>query len=474
MDEIFVSIIREKIKLDLKSPIVIGFSGGIDSVCLATLFLHSSCPIIIAHFNHCLRDTADRDENFAREFALKRNLIFVSEKSDVSKFAKAEHLSIEEAARKKRYGFLFQVAKNYRSNAIAVAHHADDQIETVLMHLFRGSGMAGLLGMQEEVIVPEFDPQIKIIRPLLSFWKEDIERYCLEYNLDFVQDETNFSGLYERNRIRNEILPYLENHYPGLKRRLFRMSNVLAKEDEIVQEQLKQYWNDIYKHEGSQFIVLNNKKLLNFPLGIQRRIIRKSVFGIKPDCRDLTFDNIDRVIEFLQKGIPGEIDLQENITALFTNTEIIIGSKSKDWLNLIYPQLDDEILISDPRNNTIGFSDHWELKLENINKGEVVNLSHPDKFSVYINGDQFLPTQLRLRQRKDGDRFQPLGMEKGRIKLSDFFINEKIPKPAREKWPLLVNDQDEIIWVPGYRQNQKSKVTNQSKSILRISISKKE
>ena len=474
MDEKFVSIIKEKIKLDLKNPVVIGFSGGIDSVCLATLLLQTSCPIIIAHFNHCLRDTADRDENFARDFAQKRNLNFVSEKSDVSKFAKFESLSIEEAARKKRYGFLFQVARNYKSEAIAVAHHADDQIETVLMHLFRGSGMAGLLGMQEEVIVPEFDPKIKIIRPLLSFWKEDIERYCQEHNLEFVQDETNFSVLYERNRIRNEILPYLENHYPGLKRRLFRMTNVLAKEDEIIHEQLKKYWNDICTHEGPLIVALDIKKLCNVPLGLQRRIIRKSVFGIKPDCRDLSFNNIDRVIEFLLKGLPGEIDLQENIIALFTSTEIIFGSKSKDWLNLVYPQLDEEILLSDSRNNTISFSDYWELKLENIKKEEVVNLSLSDKFSVYINGDQFLSSQLRLRHRKDGDRFQPLGMETGSIKLSDFFINEKLPKPARNKWPLLVNDQDEIIWVPGYRQTQKSKVTNQSKTILRISISKKE
>ena len=474
MDEKFKLIIRDKLNLDMKSPIVIGFSGGVDSVCLATLFLQSSIPIIIAHFNHCLRETADRDEDFAREFAQKRNLIFVSEKSDVSKFAKANRLSHEEAARKKRYEFLFRIAKNYHSKTIAVAHHADDQIETVLMHLFRGSGMAGLLGMREEVIIPEFDSIIKIIRPLLSFWREEIEHYCYENKHDFVVDETNLSILYERNKIRNEILPYLQQHYPGLKNRIFRMSKILINEDDIVQELLQKNWRDVCNFEGSYFVILDQKIFSGFPIALQRRIIRRAVFSIKPDCRDLSFDNIERVIEFLINKKPGEIDLHENLIALFSSTEIIVGSKTNEWLSILYPQLEERIIIEDLKDKTISISNYWELSLEKIGKQEDLIFSNIENFVVYVDADQFLEKQIILRNREKGDRFQPLGMEIGKVKISDFFINEKLLKPARDKWPVLTNKENEIIWVPGFRQNHKSKITNQTENILKISVTKKE
>ena len=474
MDEKFKLIIRDKLNLDMESPVVIGFSGGVDSVCLATLFLQSSIPIIIAHYNHSLRETADRDEDFAREFAQKRNLIFVSEKSDVSKFAKANRLSLEEAARKKRYEFLFRIAKNNHSKTIAVAHHADDQVETVLMHLFRGSGMAGLLGMREEVTILEFDPTIKIIRPLLSFWRDEIEQYCNEKKLDFVIDETNFSILYERNRIRNEILPYLQQFYPGLKNRIFRMSNILINEDDIVQEQLQKIWNDVCNFEGSHFIILDSIKISKLPIALQRRIIRRAVFSIKPDCRDLSFENIERVLEFLKNKKPGEIDLQENLNALFSSTEIIVGSKTKEWLGILYPQLDEKIIIEDLVDKTIRLSNHWELSLENLGKQDYLTFSNLENFVVYVDADQFLENQIILRNREKGDRFQPLGMEKGKVKISDFFINEKLLKSARDKWLLLTNKNNEIIWVPGFRQNHKSKVTNQTKNILKISVTKRD
>jgi len=169
---------------------VIGFSGGMDSVCLASLFLDTSMPIIIAHFNHSLRETANRDEEFSRDFAKKRNLPFYSEKGDVHQYAEEHHLSVEESARKMRYRFLFRIAKINKVEQIAVAHHADDQVETVFMHLFRGSGMAGLIGMKLETLIPEFSKDIKLIRPMLTFWRSEIEEYCKIKGLDFVEDES--------------------------------------------------------------------------------------------------------------------------------------------------------------------------------------------------------------------------------------------------------------------------------------------
>jgi tRNA(Ile)-lysidine synthase len=316
MDDKFISIVDEYFGIDSQKPIVIGFSGGIDSVCLTTLFMKSSHPLIIAHFNHCLRDTADRDEEFSRVFATERNLLFYSERGDVKKFASDQNLSIEEAARKMRYAFLFRVAQENQVDYLAVGHHADDQIETVLMHLFRGSGMSGLIGMKPVTIIPEFNRSITIIRPLLSFWRAEIEAFCKEHGLSFVQDETNYSDTYERNRIRNHIFPFLKNYYPGVGKRILKLSTLLRDENEILNEIIDENWNDVCLQEHPEFVRIDRHKFNKLAVALQRRLVRKAFFSFDPTLRNLSFENVEWFLNFSVSSKIGEVDLRSNVLAI--------------------------------------------------------------------------------------------------------------------------------------------------------------
>lgn len=472
MDEKFLLIIKEKLNLSTSSPVVIGFSGGVDSVCLASLFLNTSIAIIIAHFNHCLRETANRDEEFSREFAKKRNLPFYSEKGNVEQYAADHHLSIEEAARKMRYEFLFRIAEMNETKKIAVAHHADDQVETILMHLFRGSGMAGLIGMKSESFIPEFHETISVIRPLLTFWRSEIEIYCHDRGLDFVQDETNFSIAYERNHIRNKILPYLNSHYPGLSSRVLKLSAILEDEDEFIQQLMTKDWEEICLENHPDFIRLSREKFNSLKIAIQRRIIRKAVFSLKPMLRNLSFENVERLIQFSVSKRPGEIDIQGNIIAILTDQEIIFGGKSKDWLEFVYPQVDREIEIISLRDQILKISQHWQLEIKIMQSSSDLDIQTRNEFEIFLDLDQIGKENLLLRQKRDGDRFQPLGMTNGTIKMSDFFINEKLMKDARKKWPLLTNSAGEIIWIPGFRPGHNARVTTSSQNIVSFSITR--
>jgi tRNA(Ile)-lysidine synthase len=473
MDERFSLIIKEKFDLSKKKPLVIGFSGGIDSVCLATLFRKISIPIIIAHFNHCLRETADRDESFSRDFARNAELDFDSEKFDVAKYASDNHLSLEEAARKKRYDFLFRIAKKYGATSIAVGHHADDQVETVVMHLFRGSGLAGLSGMKEISIIPEFDEQISIIRPLLSFSRGEIETYCKKFDLEYVEDETNLSQIYERNRIRHEILPFLNIHYPGLNKRFLNMTRILQDEDELLNDQFIKIWEKICNQSHPQFIRLNKPHFSEIHPALQRRIIRHAFFSIKADLRDLSFDNVNRVIQHIISNKSGEIDIQNNIIAMLGEKEIIIGFTSKEWIGILFPQIDHPIEVDISRNQSINLSEFWRIEI--INQKSDTNQTYPnDEFTTYLNADLLQNSTVILRKRKTGDRFQPLGMEKGKIKISDFFINEKLLKAARKDWPLITDQQDEIIWIPGFRPSHSFRITESTKNIIQFKLIRQE
>lgn len=472
MDLRFLNIIENNLKLTNSQPVVIAFSGGMDSVCLLNLFTTLENPFIIAHFNHGIRKNADRDEHFARMRAKQLGYDFVSEKADVVEFAKENHLSLEEAARIRRYDFLYRVARDNRAPYIAVGHHADDQIETIFMHLMRGSGLSGLAGMKEIAVIPEFDPEIKILRPLLSFWRYEIEEYCTKNSLDYVVDETNFSNLYERNRIRHEILPFLNERYIRLNQRLLNMANVLQGEDELIQELLSKIWDSICLQQDSRFIRLNLYELKKQPLGMQRRIIRFVAFLLRPELRDLSYKNVDNLLNFMDNNKTGEIDLQDRLVAIFTNKEILFGSKSKDWVGLLYPQLQDSLKIETGKHDCIEISENWFFQIQVMEEFTNIQIKTENEFTVFLDREK-IGGFIVLRGKKVGDRFQPLGMEIGSIKISDIFINEKVMQPAREKWPLVTNSDDRIIWIPGYRPAHEFRVTDSTKKIIKMSVLKK-
>ena len=201
MDLILIQQVLQNCKIHPNQLVIVGVSGGADSLCLMDLLHRSGLPILAAHFNHQLRSEADADEAFVMDCATKIGVSWVVGRGDVKGFALQNGFSLEEAARKKRYSFLFEQARVNGAQAVAVAHHAGDQVETILMHFVRGSGIAGLRGMQHRTVLPEWDAFIPLIRPLLGVERAEIEEYCLDHGLRPRQDETNTDVNIFRNRL---------------------------------------------------------------------------------------------------------------------------------------------------------------------------------------------------------------------------------------------------------------------------------
>ena len=250
---------------------------------------------------------------------------------------------------------------------------------------------------------------------------------------------------------------------------MVNLSNVLQKEDELLQDLTIESWDSICLEQQIKFVRLRSEELRKLPLALQRRIIRHAAFSLKPDLRDLSYKNVENVLNFLQKKSPGEIDLQENINAVFSSDEIILGSKDKNWIELIYPQIYQTIQVNVFDKKEVQISENWYFEMDITSLEVQTNLGSDNEFSVLLDAEK-VGDFLGLRSKIDGDIFQPLGMEKGVIKISDFFINEKLMMDARKNYPLVVDAENEIIWIPGFRLNHKYRITNETTRILKLSI----
>jgi len=213
-----------KIFTSSHSPIIVGVSGGADSLCLLGTLHEAGYSLIVAHFDHQLRPDSAEGAKFVQQIAEKYNLHFVSASDDVAAYAKAEKQTTEEAARNLRYRFLFAQARKYNAQAVAVGHTADDQVETVLMHFLRGAGLSGLKGIQPRTILPAFDLEIPLVRPILDFWRDDTVAYCVAHNLTPHEDPSNASDDFFRNRLRHNLIPELEKYNPRFRETLQRTS----------------------------------------------------------------------------------------------------------------------------------------------------------------------------------------------------------------------------------------------------------
>src|SRR5512138_2992617 len=248
------SILTEKCGLNPDHPLVVGVSGGPDSLCLMSVLRKAGYRIIVAHFNHKLRPDSDADANIVEQTAARLNLASVIESGDVRAFADAGKLSIEEAARILRYRFLMEQAHHFHAQAVAVGHTADDQAETVLMHFIRGAGLAGLKGMGYRTIIQMFDPEIPIVRPLLDTWREETIVYCGANGFRPRHDPSNASLDFFRNRLRHLLIPTLESYNPRFREVLWRTSRSLAGDYELLAGLLDQAWKQCVAQEQVDFV----------------------------------------------------------------------------------------------------------------------------------------------------------------------------------------------------------------------------
>lgn len=459
IDEV-LDTIKEYGMLCENDKVIVAVSGGPDSICLLHI-LYSirekfNLKLYAAHVNHCLRgEEADKDEEYVKEFCKKLGIECFAKRVDINKLAEERGLSSESAGRESRYEFFDELLKKLNAQKIALAHNANDQAETVLMRIIRGTGMEGLTGIKP------IRGNI-FIRPLINIKREYIEKYCMENNLLPRIDKTNLESIYTRNKIRLELIPYLQNNFnKDIVNVLNRLVSTIAVDNSYLEKISEERYNKYCEKKDEKVIIY--KDAFNEDEAILNRILRKAIIRLKGDLYNIEKVHIKDILN-LQVGSTGKrINLPGGITGInnYGDIELSFGEDLRKNFD------DNKYFLYINKENIIeGLNLKVFLRL--IQRDE--NIDFKEKpFVKYFDFDS-PPKDIRLRTRRDGDRFTPFGM-KGSKKLKDLFIDLKVPKEERDSIPLILFDE-EIAWIAGYRISDKFKVNKNTKNILEITITK--
>jgi len=468
----FKTIVDKSCKLDILLPVVLGVSGGPDSLFLLEVFLQLEIPVIVTHFNHHLRPEATEEALMVERMAKDRKCPFILGESYVKKEATANKRSIEEQARISRYTFLFHTAGEFNAQAVAVAHTADDQVETVLMHFLRGSGLNGLAGMPFRSEGHGWNSAKPLIRPLLETWRNEIELYCREKGLTPIRDPSNLDPQYYRNRIRNELIPLLEDFNPKLKEHIINLSRII--QDELITKkgELTDLWGKVVEHQDKNQTVINLSEFQALDSAFQRLIVRKVQVQLAPEYRNLDFISIERMIRALGKlSSSGSQDWIAGIHFLRTKKAAIFYKGNILPLDIELPQIIEESKEWDIAS-TLSLLNGWKLKAESISykKGLAEAAEFQDPHHAWLDAEK-VPLPLVIRQWKKGDRMQLFGMDGKEVKLSNFWINQGVPPHARIHYPLICS-KNEILWIPGFRSSEIYRITDKTKKVMHLQLTR--
>lgn len=474
MDKLIRAILHQEWQLDSEQPLLIGVSGGPDSLCLLDLFVKEKYEITIAHINHGLRKEADSDAENVKKIAQQYRLPIVYGEADVKHYASVNAASIEEAARILRYRFLFENAENIGAQAVLVGHTADDQVETIMLHILRGSGLQGLQGMRVVSKPNQWSETIPLVRPLLMVWRSEVLAYLSERDFHPVIDASNRDQRFMRNRIRHDLFPFLERYNPAIKQSLFRMANILAGDYQLIASIVEASWGDCVLETGNDYVIFRMQKFLSQPQAMQRYLLRKAVVTVRQHYDDLDFRNINDAVEFISNPVRSRSrNLFDNLRIHLRNDQILIASDLSEVDIRNWPMIDSDAIVKLTVPNIYDFAGGWQLHIDQVRANPTLLAEikqNSDQLSAWFDAAK-LQFPLWLRIRKSGDRMAPLGMQHGSIKISDLMINHKIPQSVRNKIPMLISGKD-IIWVPGIQIAQPVRITEETETIIQMQFTK--
>ena len=439
--------------LSASETVLVGVSGGPDSLCLLNILHRLEYPLIVAHLDHGLRPESQEDAGRVKRFADDLGVPFSLGRADVAGIADLKSLSVEEAARRARYEFLFAQAREFGAQAVAVGHTADDQVETVLMHLLRGAGLAGLKGMEFRALPNAWSQEIPLVRPLLSAWRAEVLDDLAEQGLQPVLDRTNLDTTIYRNRLRHELLPYLESYQPAVRQVLWRMAQIFSGDYEIIEQVVAKAWQDCAVELGPGYVSISIEKFNQLPIGLQRHVLRRAMGVLRPGLRDIDFESVERALAFLaQPPHSREQDFIADLRLIREGELLWVAGWDADLPREGWPQLLEkgEYELSVP--GELQLLGGWRLRaipVEDVNAALAAALANADPYQAWIVLDQ-LSLPLKVRSRRAGDRFRPLGMGGHSVKLADFMVNVKLNRRARAAWPLVCAGKA-IAWVAGFR-----------------------
>lgn len=456
------------------SHLLVGVSGGADSISLLHALQALNIPVTAGHFNHLLREDAQEDAEYVEKFSVRLGIAYTGGVGDTPGYAEANRMTIEEAARELRYRFLFQEAERLGVDAVAVAHTADDQVETVMMHLIRGTGLEGLSGMRFRWFSP-WHHHIPLVRPLLSVWKSQVELYCTENDLTPRFDRSNLDTTFFRNKIRHNVLPGLQELNPGFGKLVWQTAHILTQDQDLLQKSIQTIWENLVLETSSHHVAFAWDEFKDLHLAARRRILRKAIEVLRPSLRDIGFAVVEYGLGLIQNPPTSmKADLVADLFIQFEVGRIIIGEWGEKIVHPEFPQLYEEYAVNQMPGK-LDLGNGWMFHAEELPARDVLLrqiFENQDPFTAYLDGMKVI-MPLTLRIRRDGDRFKPLGMDGTDVNLADFMINSKIPVRARQHWPLVCTG-DGIIWLPGYRIDHDLRVTENSKRILKLWVSQEE
>ncbi len=459
--------------LSRDAPILVGVSGGADSLALMLGLNALGFELFVAHLDHALRPESPEEADFVKTLAVLFDIPFVYERVDVRGMAEEEGQSLEEAARKCRYQFLFKQARLHHAQAVAVAHHADDQVETVLMHIIRGAALPGLSGMAYRREMPVWDEKIPLVRPLLGIWREEIDAYVVGAGITPCNDLSNQDTTYFRNRLRHALIPELETYNPQIKQVLLRMAYVLSEENRFLTDLSEHTWKDCLISRSKERIELRRSVFLTLDKSLKRRIFRRAISFLQPDLRDVGFDVVERGLAFvLEPSESGKADLVARLNLVLVGDILILkkwDAALPDWGKPLLPTAS----FSSPLNpgDSITLTHGWQITAQlfpEVPDDMMKLVQKIDNDQIWLDFDK-LGMPLVVRGREEGELWQPLGMEGHSQKVSDFFINKKIPAHLRDFWPLVCSGA-QIAWVVGLRPSEAFRVTKGTQRILEIKL----
>jgi tRNA(Ile)-lysidine synthase len=466
MERYFKHRMVQELAIDPGRTLLLGFSGGPDSLCLLHLLVENGFHVTAAHLDHGLRDSSADEAAHAQEVCNALGVECVMHRVDVTAHARQHHLSVEESARVMRYEFLFEEALRLEAQAVLVAHNADDQTETVLMHLMRGSGLSGLAGMRAVLLPNPWSDRIPLVRPLIEISRTEIESFLVERRLEAVLDASNTDQQYFRNRIRHELIPYLESYNPQLRERILRLANVAAIEDDFLRATTDGVWRKAVKLQGDHFLVIDRAILQDLHTALLRRFMRRAIEWMDPDLRDIDYDVINRAAVFcLSPTRSRRIDLLAGIELFLYRREMVVA-RVDDPLHGFWPQylLADEIELPVP--GRLQISPGWEIR-SNVQKSHDIESS---SYSAYLDAKKMKGRFVISRSRL-GDRFAPYGLDGHTKKMGDFWNSVGLPARARDNWPIL-RAGGEIVWIPGFRIAHHARVDETTTEVIHIVLEK--
>lgn len=442
---------------DRQDTIVIAVSGGVDSMVL--LYMMHECAhqeelnLVVAHVNHGYRpEESAHERRLVEATAHKLGLPFEYIELEMPQYLLAHAGNSQALARERRYQFLYEVALKYSAASIATAHHADDQVETVLQHFIRGSSISGLSGIP----IKRKEKKVQLIRPLIRINKDNIIQYQQMHHISYLEDSSNKKTDYTRNQIRLEVIPYLEQYNANFRQAALRLSELATDENDYFDQISNKYFEDMAIIDGKS-VKISRNALSSLHVALQRRLIKLILNYLSYSTSSLSYESIERVREAINHhATTSKINIGDHLWCFLEyDTMRFIHTLDVERLNGELPQ------INIPYESTQLSFGEWDININISQQQQIVT----DRYTAIFDAHELI-FPLIVRTKKAGDRIHVQGLS-GTKKLQDLFVDAKVPSIHRLQYPIIC-DQERLIWVPGVRRSNVALVSNETKAYVMI------